>query len=194
MKLERIVQVAPTDEDRALALQSMAFAADPVMRWLFPDPKEYLASFPGFARVFGGRAFEHDTAFATGEFGGISLWLPPGVHADGDAVAAFFRANVADAKQDDLFETLEQMDAYHIDEPHWYLAVIGVDPAQQGQGLGAALLAHTLSVSDEQGLPAYLESSNPANISLYQRHGFEVLGEIRNGAAPTVYPMLRQRR
>jgi hypothetical protein len=41
---------------------------------------------------------------------------------------------------------------------------------------------------------AYLESSNRRNISLYMRHGFEVMGEIQVGAAPPVTPMLRSPR
>ena len=45
---------------------------------------------------------------------------------------------------------------------------------------------------DEDGTPAYLESSNPVNISLYQRHGFEVLGTIQVGTSPPITPMLRQ--
>lgn len=44
---------------------------------------------------------------------------------------------------------------------------------------------------DEEGLPAYLESSNPRNIRLYQRHGFEVMGEIQSGNSPVVTPMFR---
>src|SRR5687767_6551887 len=42
---------------------------------------------------------------------------------------------------------------------------IGVEPARQGRGLGAALLRAQLAVCDQAGLPAYLESSNPRNRS-----------------------------
>lgn len=83
------------------------------------------------------------------------------------------------------------MDELHPHEPHWHLAVIGVDPAHQGQGIGAALLSYALRQIDEQGVPAYVESSNPANISRYRRHGFEVIRAIRVGGSPVVTPMLR---
>jgi len=56
------------------------------------------------------------------------------------------------------------------------------------------LLQHTLAQTDARGLQSYLESSNPANIPLYQRHGFEVIREIRVGGSPVVTPMLRQPR
>jgi ribosomal protein S18 acetylase RimI-like enzyme len=72
--------------------------------------------------------------------------------------------------------------------------MIAADPSQTGRGLGAALMKHALQICDEQGLPAYLESSNPRNISLYERHGFEVMGEIRTDTSPLMTPMYRAAR
>ena len=63
-------------------------------------------------------------------------------------------------------------------------ALIGVDPARQGRGLGSALMKHTLALCDAEGALAYLESSNPRNVPLYERHGFEVVGEIRPADIP----------
>jgi hypothetical protein len=36
-----------------------------------------------------------------------------------------------------------------------------------------------------------LESTNPRNLSLYKRHGFEPIGTIQQGSSPPLYPMLR---
>ena len=82
----------------------------------------------------------------------------------------------------------------HPEEPHWYLAMVGVDAAHQGQGLGSKLIQAGLERCDRDGTIAYLESSNPANLPLYERHGFEVLKEIRIADAPPIYPMLRRAR
>jgi hypothetical protein len=41
---------------------------------------------------------------------------------------------------------------------------------------------------------AYLESTNPANLSLYVRHGFEVVGQMQAGRSPPLFPMVRQPR
>lgn len=111
---------------------------------------------------------------------------------DEQALMAHFQRTVPDKHQDTLFAVFEQMGRYHPDEPHWYLPLIGVDPAQQGRGYGSALLAHALRLCDEDGTPAYLESSNPRNIPLYQRNGFEVLGTIEAGNFPPITPMLRR--
>ena len=84
------------------------------------------------------------------------------------------------------------MGSYHPNEPHWYLPLIGVDPVLQSNGFGSALLKHGLLPCDRENKVAYLESSNPRNIPLYERYGFEVLGEIQVGTSPTIFPMLRK--
>lgn len=86
------------------------------------------------------------------------------------------------------------MAAFHPEEPHWYLAMIGVDPSRQGRGLGSALLKAALRVVDEAGAPAYLESSNPRNTPLYERFGFQVMGKVAPGDFPGLEPMWRPAR
>jgi len=88
----------------------------------------------------------------------------------------------------------EKLESFHPEEPHWYLAVLGTDAHFQGQGLGAALLKHTLQICDSAGQTAYLESSNPQNISIYERHGFAIMDEIRIDDCPVLTPMLRSAR
>ena len=89
---------------------------------------------------------------------------------------------------------LDEMQSYHAVEPCWYLPLIGVDPCHQSRGLGAALMKYVLEKVDAEGLPAYLEPSNPANMALYQRHGFEVMGRIQTASSPPVQPMYRAAR
>jgi len=69
-----------------------------------------------------------------------------------------------------------------------------VDPAHQGRGYGDALMSYALRRCDRDHLPAYLESTNPRNVSLYRRHGFEPLGSIQVGSSPTMVPMFRAAR
>jgi GNAT superfamily N-acetyltransferase len=185
----RVVQAG--DVPRAVSVQVTAFSADPVMRWLWPEPRDYLRHFPDLVHGFGGRAFPHDAAHVTDTFIGGTLWLPPGVTPDDAALERLTNETIPEPARSECLAVLEQMGAAHPREPHWHLAFIGVDPAHQGKGIGAALLQHTLARVDEQHLHAYLESSNPANVPLYRRHGFEVIREIRVGASPPVIPMLR---
>src|SRR5262245_51277744 len=149
---------------------------------------------PSFTRAFGGGAFAHQAAFCSDDYAGVALWLPPNVHPEEDAVMAVIERTVAASIRDDLFTVFEHMASYHPHEPHWYLPLIGVDPAHQGKGYGTALMTHALLQCDRDHLPAYLESTNPRNISLYRRHGFDALGTIQVGGSPPLVPMLRQPR
>jgi ribosomal protein S18 acetylase RimI-like enzyme len=81
------------------------------------------------------------------------------------------------------------------DEPHWYLNVLGTHPDRQGEGLGARALGPMCARFDEEGVAAYLESSNPRNMSLYRRHGFvELDNVIALPDGPSLYPMWRSPR
>ena len=183
-----------SDAAPVLAGLTLGFAADPFMRWLYPDPSAFLTHFPRVMDLFGGGAFDHGSAYRNGDFTAGALWLSPGVHPDEDNLVAHFEATVAPEKHAALFATFEQMDRYHPDEPCWHLAFIAVDPARQGKGLEAGLLQESLVGCDRDGLPAYLESTNPMNLSLYKRFGFEEMGVIEAAGAPPLYPMLRPAR
>lgn len=85
-----------------------------------------------------------------------------------------------------------RVEGIHPREPHWYVSVLGVEPRQQGKGLGRALLDPALARADGQRLPVYLETSNERNLSFYRHFGFEVVEEIETpGGGPPLWAMLR---
>lgn len=185
--------VGEAEQERVYATLVLAFAADPVERWLYPEPQQYLLYFPRFLAAFGGRAFAGQTVWSLGE-SAAALWLPPGTEADGDAITTSLAETVTPDKHDDMFAVLGQMDTAHPGYPHWYLPWFAVDIALQGAGLGSQLLELCLQVVDDTHQPAYLETPNPRSISFYQRHGFEVTGEARAGTCPPITFMLRAAR
>jgi ribosomal protein S18 acetylase RimI-like enzyme len=189
-----VATTADADAERAIGVIVLAFSRDPASRWSFPDPDGYLTHFPALVRAFGGRAFAHGTAYHVGDFAGAALWLPPNVHPDDAGLMAVLERGMPAERRADAFALFEQMSRYHPTEPHWYLPMIGVDPVRQGRGHGSALLDHALRHCDRDHTPAYLESTNPANIPLYERHGFEVLATIQAGASPPIFPMRRAAR
>ena len=187
--------VAAGDRKRAVATVALAFASDPMMRWSFPDADRYFDIARDFIDAFGGHATEHGSADEVADFSAVALWLPPGVSPDGEAMGAIIEANMPADRMQDGGGLVEQMNKFHPHEPHWYLPLIGTDPTKQGRGYGSALLRHALARCDRDGLPAYLESSNPDNIGYYQRFGFEVTGEIElPDGGPVMYPMWRNPR
>lgn len=191
------VEVETATEDdvqRAIDTIVLAFSTDPTWRWNYPDPHGYLEHFPEFVRIYGGKAFDHGTAYCVEDFAGVALWLPPGVRPDEDALVTLFRDTLSEEQRELAWSVLEQLDSYHPDEPFWHLPIIGVEPARQRKGYGTVLMEHALTACDQENTVAYLESSNPANIPLYARHGFEILGMIQVGAMPPLVPMLREPR
>jgi ribosomal protein S18 acetylase RimI-like enzyme len=189
-----VTATALSEAEQAVAVIVLAFSTDPAARWSYPDPYRYVTHFPAIVRAFGGKAFAHASGYHVGGFAGAALWLPPGVQPDDEALTAVLKASVAQERQAAVFGVFEQMGRHHPREPHWYLPLIGVDPVHQRKGHGSALLQHALRRCDEDHVPAYLESSNPTNIPLYERHGFEVLATIQVGSSPPIFPMLRAAR
>jgi len=74
------------------------------------------------------------------------------------------------------------------------LRLLGCDPAKQGQGVGSRMLQPVLAHCDAQGEPAYLESSNERNHTLYKRHGFEITEELTTKLGPRIWLMWREPR
>jgi len=181
-----------SEQARVISTMALAFVRDPVTRWVWPEPHQYVTHYAEFVGAFGGQAFGHEAAYRVDDFSGGALWLPPGVQPDEETMIALLQRIIDPERLPAAFGLFEQMMHYHPEEPHWYLALIGVDPSRQGRGLGAALLRHTLARVDRERLPAYLESSNPANVPLYQRHGFEVVGTIQAADSPPMFPMIRR--
>jgi ribosomal protein S18 acetylase RimI-like enzyme len=186
-----IASVKKGEEARVVATLVSAFVADPVERWLFPEPLQYLTHFARFVAAFGGGGFESQTVFTLGEFEAVAIWIAPRAYADADAIVAVLSESVDAGKRADAFSVLEQMDAAHPKEPHWYLPWLGVDSARQGAGLGAELLSQCLARVDADRLPAFLETPNPRTLPFYERHGFAVTSVSQAGTCPPVTSMRR---
>lgn len=182
-----------SEASKVMDIMTLAFASDPSFRYWWRGASGYLHWFPKFALALGERGFEHDTVMVTKHFEAAAMWLPPGVVSDPKQVEALDMPG--DAEGDEISNALNaEMARYHPHEPHWYLWMLGVDPRCQGKGYGSALLKHTLDRIDDAHATAYLESSTPKNIPLYERHGFEVIGLIQVADLPPITPMLRRPR
>lgn len=192
MRTSIVKAAGASDESRVIDALILAFVADPATRWVWPNPQKYLEHFSTFARAFGGRAFEHGSAYYVSDYAGAALWLPPDVHPEVDTLIALLQKTGSAEAQKDGPAVFEKMGSYHPSEPHWYLPLLGVDPLQHGKGLGSALMQHALARCDRDNKVAYLESSNPKNIPFYEHHGFELLGTIQEGTSPSIFPMLRK--
>jgi GNAT superfamily N-acetyltransferase len=191
MTKELIGDVKTEDRTKAIETLVLAFASDPQLRFLFPDPLQYQTYAFDFFKAFGGSAFENSTAHQAAGFSGVALWLPPGAHPDEEELVNVIHKGANPTILPTVMNVIEQMGHYQPNEPHWHLPLIGVDPSKQGNGYGSALLQYGLDIINRQRSIAYLENTNPTNKPIYERHGFKELGVIQVDDAPPLFPMIR---
>jgi GNAT superfamily N-acetyltransferase len=168
----------------AAALISCAFQDDPVIVYLFPDSGERLRLAPLMFAAMTRYDYLFGQVDRLGNIAAIATWLRPG---EGEETAE----RLIQAGFDEL---LGQMDVplqrlAHLDrvveetrrqaapDPHWYLRLLAVDPAQQGAGLGSWLLEHGVARAAATGHPCYLETFNKRSVGYYLRHGFDIVAD-----------------
>ena len=196
-----LVREADKDDIAEVAsILAAGFWDDPLLSWVFDEPGrlgklEALFDFSMKSRFLPrGRTYLMEDAAA----GWIPAESAPEVGAGGgdenEFAARLFAAGASVDELGRLGAMAAAMDKAHPAQPHWYLAMIAARPERQGNGLGTVLMQHALEMVDERHMPAYLESSNPRNITLYQRHGFVVTGTIEVAGGPSLTPMWREAR
>ena len=167
-----ITLATPADRDRVVSSLVAAFRADPVLRYLFPDDADY----PSHAAVFFGHLFDkrvrRHAVWTIDGGASVAIWEPPG--ADGGPPDRSLEALAVDARA--RLTTYD--DAVHAllpEAPFWYLGVLGTHPDQAGRRWGHAVMAEGLAAAARDGVPAFLETSNPGNVEVYRRAGWEVV-------------------
>jgi ribosomal protein S18 acetylase RimI-like enzyme len=194
--------VAATGADLTALSEALAdaFFDDPVLSWILREEQGRTAR---LARLFSVQLRGHylplETVWTTADGAGAALWAPPGHAIIAPATIIRYLPDMIRALGRHTLRALRTLN--HVERqhpkapPHWYLGVLGTRKQSQGRGVGSALLAPVLERCDEEGIPAYLESSKYSNIAFYRRHGFEVTGEIPLPfGGPSVWPMWRDPR
>ncbi|MBU2665475.1 GNAT family N-acetyltransferase [Actinoplanes bogorensis] len=163
-------------EDRPAVVDALvaAFGKDPVLRYLFPDDDTY----PAYAEAFFGSCFDkrvrHRSVWTIQNGAATAIWEPPDVvHPDDDLAGVLpedelKRVRTYDEAVQDALPTF----------PFWYLGVLGTHPAHTGRRWAQAVMHAGLERAEADGLPAILETSNPANVGFYRRAGWRVIGEL----------------
>jgi ribosomal protein S18 acetylase RimI-like enzyme len=184
------------DIDSIADALTRAFDDDPVMSFIFPNgqTKKMRALFVGESKRAMKKGALHTTTGGPAQ--GAAIWMAPGNWRTGGLELLTQLPLMFTMGRDTprALSLLSKMEKVHPKQPHWYLAVLGTDPAHQGKGVGSALIGKVLERCDEAGDPAYLESSKESNIPFYRRHGFEVTGEVQAKGGPTLWPMWREPR
>jgi len=190
--------LVPADLERATSSLVRAFAwHEPFYDWAMPDPSTREERMK--LRI---ETDIRDRFLPEGEcwtIGGVcvTLWIPP-QSGEGDEgfdarrsesdYESFGEMAPALRASDALIESLKPT------ERHWFLDTIGTAPEYHRRGLGARLLDHDLAIRDAAGDACALDTHTDANVSFYERRGFEVVGEGQQGPDLTVRVMFRPAR
>ena len=172
------------DLEILVEMMTLAFADDPVWGHSLRKAGTDAAEMSAFWRLWIQGALRYPWVWLWNEVEAASVWIPPdGTEMSEEQAAALnalaaVRLGAVGASY--LERVMDTFDANHPHaEPHYYLSLLATHPAHRGHGAGMALLADNLARIDEQGMPAYLESSNPANDHRYGRLGFVAMGAFQ---------------
>jgi GNAT superfamily N-acetyltransferase len=177
------------DVDAITATIALAFQADPVWGPALASADGASGHLVSFWRFFVEGAIQHRSVFLQdapdGEAATVAVWLPPGVDELTDAEEAAVDTLMERTLSPDRFQDYQRLwelfeSSHPHAEPHMYLSLLATHPAHRGRGIAQRLLAENLERFDAEGLPAYLESTNPANDHRYRRAGFRPVGGFRS--------------
>lgn len=191
-------KITPGDVPRVSRAMARAFYDDPVAgHWCLADESHRVRRLERGFELFLQRIYlAHDACYATEGIAGGAFWLPAGKWKLGGLEQLRLVARMARVHGRALpriLQVLSFLEARHPHMPHYYLAFVGVEPEWRGRGIGSALLRPVLERCDRERMPAYLEASSARNRALYERHGFEVVEEVRLPAGgPPMWLMWRE--
>jgi GNAT superfamily N-acetyltransferase len=168
------------DLDGLTATLTAAFETDPLWgRWAFPGAKDDLAV---WWRFYIASALRYPCVWVRGDYAAASVWIPPDgteLTEDEEERLEPLLDQLVGPRAPDVMKLVERFEASHPRErPHYYLGLLATHPDYRGRGLGMGLLAENLASMDAEGVPAYLESTNPDNNPRYERLGFRQVGEF----------------
>jgi ribosomal protein S18 acetylase RimI-like enzyme len=187
------------DVPAVTATLARAFENNPATAWTLRNPSTRRGKLEqAWAALMRRVWLPRGECWTTHALDGAALWLPPGRWEVPVGLQLRLMPSVlASARLETprLMRYLTLVESKHPHEPHWYLAVLGVDPSRQGRGFGSHLMQPVLERCDSDEIPAYLETDTERNVTLYQRHGFEVTEEFNlPGGGPPIWLMWREPR
>jgi ribosomal protein S18 acetylase RimI-like enzyme len=169
------------DIDRVVECLALAFRTDPVWGVALARPDGSTGHHGAFWRSYVEGALRYSSVFTTDDVSAVSVWIPPGGTELSDEqeadVVRLVEASLEPARAQAMFDLWERFEVNHPHaEPHAYLSLLATHPDHRGRGIGQQLLAEHLDRLDADGVPAFLESTNPANDHRYERAGFRRIG------------------
>lgn len=186
-----IVKLKPSYFAIASEHLSAAFGQDPIVGHFLPEEKAAkLAALKHLSQALLNYGQPYNQTYTTAENPkGVAVWLPPEASqftwsklwqavVSGLITVPFYIRWDRIGNLISFVSTEIRLQNKSASEPHWHLALLGVSPECQGQGIGGKLLQPVLQEADRTNTPCYLETSTTAAVRFYQRHGFEITDHL----------------
>ena len=183
-----------TDAPLVTRILVEAFHEDPMWAaWAFPDPATRRSHRASVFRELVEGALRYPWVWLSPDDAATAVWIPPGEDelspAQEDQIDAVLRASRGE-RAGAVLQAFERFAEARPTEPHYYLTLLGTDPAHAGRGAGQRLLSANLDQVDAEGAAAYLEASDDL-VPLYERFGFRVSTRFALRDGPSVNGMWR---
>jgi GNAT superfamily N-acetyltransferase len=199
-KSHEIIELEASHRERAATTLARAFEEDPPINFILHEGIRTFEKRRRMMMLTVDYGLHYGEAHITCGVDGAAVWFPPGKAKItplqqirlGMWKVPFMLGVKGTKRMILLMKTIERMHKTHVRGPHWYLALLGVDPDSQGKGRGSALIQPTIEKADRDGLPCYLETGNESNIDFYARHGFKVMEKTIVPQGPPGWAMLRE--
>lgn len=179
--------------EQAAGLLARIFQHAPDMTYLVGDDEKMLTRpvqrfYEAFIRI----GLLSGEVYTTPSMHGLAIWTSPENNQftfrmmfQSKLLQAVFSMGLGPAVR--FFRSSNYLERLHkeaISRPHWILVFLGVEPSQQGKGIGGELIQPILDQADAEGVPCYVESADERNHNFYKRHGFEIVkqSQVPNGA------------
>jgi ribosomal protein S18 acetylase RimI-like enzyme len=198
----KLLRLTRKDCDAGAAVLGRAFTEYELLQYYFQDEAERHAVAVTFGFVALSVCLKYGEAYASSaKMEGVSAWLPPGKAPFGGwqiirsvPLSVLFRFGRQGASRMQAYgRYIDNLHRKLVPYPHWYLQIIGVDPAYHGQGFSSRLVRPVLERIDREQMPCFLETNSRKNVAIYRRFGFEVVSEDKMpGTEVTSFAMLRK--
>ena len=186
MQTPEVVPLREADLPLAAAALTRAFYNDPLQMYTLPDPVEREERSPALFSAALRYGLLFGEVLTTPRLEGVAIWNGPDawdITEERAAAAGFDRlpAELGSEATARFFSAIGAAAPNHrrdVRPDHWWVMVLGVVPEAQGKGIARALLDPIMHRADAAGQQCYLETTNAANITFYERMGFQRVAEV----------------
>ena len=193
-----MLKVSQAEIPLAAQILARGFFDDPMFSFVFLEPQNRRDALAAFFQVFLADTVRRGKVLISPDKEGAIAWYPCNVRIFDDSVdevsakLAQVAVTFGGSSAAERFEQIvSQIEKFEPKQAHCEIILIALVPEARGKGNGRDLISPVLNHVNEQQVGCYLVSSNPRNISFYERQGFRQISSIPNNSQLTLTGMWR---